>query len=183
MNETDLPTERTQTGQDPRFPQADVDQGRPSGDSLPSGEGTPSAVGVTRGASPGAGPATRVGPVRSRRTFEALRTSSRRGRAGPISVSFIEQPSCSRAEMAFAINRRVGNAVVRNRLRRRLKAIASERATRLPVGAYMVHTGPAGPGLTFEELRTAMSQALERATGSRRASSSARGHDHSPAAR
>ncbi len=69
--------------------------------------------------------------------------------------------------MAFAINRRVGNAVVRNRLRRRLKAIMGEQVTSLPVGAYLVHAGPEGPDQSFEQLRVAMSRAVERATGGR----------------
>lgn len=67
--------------------------------------------------------------------------------------------------MAYAINRRVGNAVVRNRLRRRMRAIMAEQASSLPVGAYVVSTGPGGPQLGFDELKVAMSQALERATG------------------
>jgi ribonuclease P protein component len=58
----------------------------------------------------------------------------------------------------------VGNAVVRNRLRRRLRAIVSEQAPNLPVGAYMVVSGPAGPSLRYDELKVAMSQAVERAT-------------------
>lgn len=120
-------------------------------------------------ATPTAGPAHGVGPIRSRKTFEALRKASDRGRFGPISVSFVEQPSWSRAQVAYAINRRVGNAVVRNRLRRRLRAIMGEQAAALPIGAYAVHTGPAGPGLTFEELKVAMSRAVQRATSHRSA--------------
>ena len=66
--------------------------------------------------------------------------------------------------MAYAINRRVGNAVARNRLRRRMRAIMAEQASSLPVGAYVVSTGPGGSKLGFDELKVAMSQALERAT-------------------
>jgi ribonuclease P protein component len=70
-------------------------------------------------------------------------------------------------EVGYAIGRRVGNAVVRNRLRRRLRAIVSEQAPNLPVGAYMVVVGPGGPGLRYDELKVAMSQAVERATRER----------------
>ncbi len=69
--------------------------------------------------------------------------------------------------MGYAIARRLGNAVVRNRLRRRLRAIVNELAPTLPVGAYMVVSGPGGPGLRYDELKVAMSQALERATRER----------------
>ena len=71
--------------------------------------------------------------------------------------------------MAYAITHRVGNAVARNRLRRRLRAIVSEQAPTLPVGAYVVSTGPGGPLLGFDELKVAMSQALEKATKRRAA--------------
>lgn len=153
MDETYVPTERAQEGEDPRLPQADVDEGRPGGDPVAPGEGTPSAVGVSSG----------VGPIRSRRTFDELRRSASRGRSGPVAVSFLAQGTWSRPEVAYAINRQVGSAVVRNRLRRRLRAIVSEQASSLPVGAYVVRTGPVGASMGFNELKVAMSQALERA--------------------
>jgi hypothetical protein len=40
----------------------------------------------------------------------------------------------------------------------------SERAATFPVGAYIVSTGPAGPMLDFDELKVAMSRAVEKAT-------------------
>ncbi len=79
-------------------------------------------------------------------------------------MSFLERSDWTGPEVAFAISRRVGNAVVRNRLRRRLRAIVSEQAASLPIGAYVISTGPGGPLLEFDELRVAMSQALEKAT-------------------
>jgi ribonuclease P protein component len=166
MNETYLPTERAQARQDARLPQADVEQSRPCRDSGAPGEGTPAPVGVTvaphetsaRGASAG------VGPVRSMRTFDELRRSSRRGRQGPVAVSFVEHSSWSRSQVAYAIGRRVGTAVVRNRLRRRMRAIMVEQASSRPIGAYVVRAGPECPQLSFDELKVVMSQAVERAT-------------------
>ncbi|MGO8870713.1 MAG: ribonuclease P protein component [Acidimicrobiales bacterium] len=105
-----------------------------------------------------------TGPIRSRITFEELRRTRARGRSGPISVSYLEQRSWSEPQVAYGISRRLGNAVVRNRLRRRLRAIMLEEAPSLPAGAYVVHVGPSGPTLEFDELKVAMSQALERAT-------------------
>jgi ribonuclease P protein component len=83
-----------------------------------------------------------------------------------LSVAYVEENAWSRPQIAFAISRQVGGAVVRNRLRRRLRAIVSGQATSLPPGAYVVRSGPGGPLLEFDELKVAMSQALEQATRS-----------------
>ena len=66
--------------------------------------------------------------------------------------------------MAYAVSRKVGTAVQRNLLRRRMRAIVADRATDLPAGAYLVRSGPEGPALEFRELKVAMSRAMEKAT-------------------
>jgi ribonuclease P protein component len=156
MHETYLSTQRTQTSEDPRVPQAHVDQGRPGGDPVAPGEGAPSPVGVTSGRGP-------LTPVRSRHTFEDLRRTRIRGRSGPLTVAFVPQITWSQCEVAFAINRKLGNAVTRNRLRRRLRSILTERVVDLPPGAYLVRTGPEAPHLAFDELKVAMNQSLDKA--------------------
>ena len=173
MDETDLSAQRAQTRQDPRVPQADVDQGRTGGDPVAPGEGTAPAVGVSTAVTV-VPPATGLGPIRSRRTFEALRRTPNRGRSGSLSVSFLEKNSCSEVELAFSISRKVGNAVVRNRLRRILKAIMGEQVHSLPSGAYVVHARPGAPEQTFGELRLALVRALGLATTDRSARSTAR---------
>jgi hypothetical protein len=45
-----------------------------------------------------------------------------------------------------------------------MRAILAERAGELPIGAYLVRSGPDGPSLDFNELKVVMSQALEKAT-------------------
>jgi ribonuclease P protein component len=66
--------------------------------------------------------------------------------------------------VAYAVNRKVGNAVKRNLLRRRMRAIVAEWAADLPTGAYLVRSGPEGPVLEFRELKVAMSRAMDKAT-------------------
>lgn len=61
---------------------------------------------------------------------------------------------------AFAVGRKVGGAVVRNRLRRRLRHVLAEQAATMRPGAYLVAAGPAAVGLSPEELRTTVSSAL-----------------------
>ena len=88
-----------------------------------------------------------------------------------MSVSFVDRPDWPRSEVAYAVGRKVGNAVERNLLRRRMRAIASDRARGLPVGAYLVRCGPETKALQFNELKVAMSQAFEQATNGDRPTS------------
>ena len=64
----------------------------------------------------------------------------------------------SPARVAFAIGRGVGSAVVRNRLRRRLRAVLADAG--LAPGAYLVSVGPDAVHLSSSELRAAVSAAL-----------------------
>ena len=65
--------------------------------------------------------------------------------------------------MAFAIGKRVGKAVVRNRLRRRLKEAFRLDATP-PAGAYLVRASPDAPGLDFRSLQQHLSCAVASVT-------------------
>lgn len=96
-------------------------------------------------------------PVRSRRAFDALSASRDRGRSGPLWVAYArihDGAERDRVEVAFAIGRSVGGAVVRNRLRRRLRVLMDERAAAgLPPGHYLIGVRPGASELTFDELR------------------------------
>jgi ribonuclease P protein component len=63
-------------------------------------------------------------------------------------------------QVGFAVGKRVGGAVQRNRLRRRLRAIATEVAADLTPGAYLIGTAPEAAALPFRELRTIVSDLL-----------------------
>ncbi len=66
--------------------------------------------------------------------------------------------------MAYAIGRRVGPAVVRNRVRRRLRHAAQDlaRSDRLPAGAYLVSVGPEAAGMSQAELADRLVEAVGR---------------------
>jgi ribonuclease P protein component len=80
-------------------------------------------------------------------------------------VRFVPETSWSEAQVAYALGKKLGGAVVRNRLRRQLRAIMSDLGPSLAAGAYLVSASPGASGLRFDELRIAMGRALESATG------------------
>ena len=93
------------------------------------------------------------------RRFEALRRTRHRARSGPLRVSWVPAgDGATSVRMAFAIGRRVGPAVVRNRLRRRLRAIVTELGP--PSGDYLVACDPEAASLSFSELKALVSTAL-----------------------
>ncbi|TMM18149.1 MAG: ribonuclease P protein component [Actinobacteria bacterium] len=103
--------------------------------------------------------------ITDRATFEALRRSSCRVRRGPITISFVRDEPGSTPRVGYAIGRRVGGAVHRNRLRRRLRAIAFELGPHLQPGAYLIAAAPAAAGLSYGELRTIVSESFETVAG------------------
>ena len=104
--------------------------------------------------------------IQDRATFESLRRSGRRARRGPVTVTYVPDVVSSEARVAYAVGRRVGGAVVRNRLRRRLRAAVAGMAALEP-GAYLVGADPGAVGLPYDDLRTTLSTAMTAAHGDR----------------
>jgi ribonuclease P protein component len=105
-------------------------------------------------------PVSLIWRVDRRETFEALRRGRRR-REGPITVSWVSGDPTEPPRVAYTIGRKVGSAVVRNRVRRRLRMLMREAAPTLRPGAYLIGVGPAAALLRHEELREILSKALK----------------------
>ena len=86
-------------------------------------------------------------------------------RRGPITVTWAPGNPSEPPKVGFAVGRRVGGAVQRNRLRRRLRAIATEVASELKPGAYLIGTAPEAAALPFRELRAIVCESLLAAPG------------------
>ncbi|MBI2709833.1 MAG: ribonuclease P protein component [Actinobacteria bacterium] len=88
---------------------------------------------------------SKVQRVRGRRAFDAFHQPQRRAAAGVVQVRWA--PGGLAPAVAYAISRRIGGAVTRNRVRRRLRAAFDEIADRspqlLPAGRYLVTVSPA----------------------------------------
>ncbi|CAN5648935.1 hypothetical protein BH20ACT1_BH20ACT1_04400 [soil metagenome] len=100
--------------------------------------------------------------VRDRATFTQLRRQGRRARSGPLTVTWLPGPRTQPPRVAYAIRRAVGPAVVRNRIRRRLRALVAEHAGELVPGAYLIGVSPAAANVSFATLRSSLQAASAR---------------------
>jgi ribonuclease P protein component len=88
--------------------------------------------------------------VRERSSFRRLSADGRRTRAGALWCTYVIDPTITPPQVAFAIGRACGPAVVRNRLRRRLRAQLA--ATPPPPGLYLIGARPDAARQSFDEL-------------------------------
>lgn len=147
MGEAHLPTEQSPSGQEARVPSSDEHSRRSGNPEGPSGQGPPQAVGL-------------IDSLRGRGDFQRLRAEGRRWSSGPVWCIYRPADDPSSPRVAFAIGRTVGNAVVRNRVRRRLREIL--RVSSLPAGDFLFGVAPAGAGIAFDQLRNHVVAVLAR---------------------
>lgn len=148
MGEAPVSTEQPQTRQAPRVPAPDVDPGGASHSVGAPPQGPPAPVRL-------------ILPIRDRATFIALRRSRRRVRRGSLTVSWVPGEEAAPARIAYAIGRKSGTAVVRNRVRRRLRAAARECRGHLGPGAYLVGASADAVALPYQELKSCLTQAVD----------------------
>jgi ribonuclease P protein component len=106
--------------------------------------------------------------IRDRATFESLRRSRWRAHRGAVRITYVPEPGPSRARVSYAVGRRVGHAVTRNRIRRRLRPIMA--ALPLAPGAYLVAAGPEVLGADSLTLRRDVAAAVAAAVDAARSS-------------
>jgi ribonuclease P protein component len=80
-----------------------------------------------------------------------------------LSLVFLGDDSHGPPRVAYAMTKRVGGAVARNRLRRRLRAQLAELASsgRVPTGALLISVGPDAAHRTPQELRNDVVRLLD----------------------
>jgi ribonuclease P protein component len=156
--EAHLPTEQPAPGQAARLPAPHGHEGRPRRAAQPAAQGPSAPLGL-------------IWRVRDRRTFLALRRSGRRARADAVTVIHLADPAACPPRVAFAVPRKVGPAVVRNRIRRCVRARLVERSRDpergLPPGAYLVSVGAAGAGLEGRAVADLVERCLDHLAQSR----------------
>ena len=100
-----------------------------------------------------------IDSIRDRDVFVRLGRDGVRFRRGPLWCTYLADPALGRAHVGFAIGRPVGGAVVRNRLRRRLRMIVREYP--LVPGWWLIGARPNSTELTFERLQRTMCELAE----------------------
>jgi ribonuclease P protein component len=100
----------------------------------------------------------------------AIRGGRRAGRGTVVVHLLIEEPAqATTARAGFVVSKAVGNAVVRNRVRRRLRHLVRPLLADLPGGALVVIRAlPASAGATFATLADDLEAALAAARRPRR---------------
>jgi ribonuclease P protein component len=147
MGEANLSAQEAQANADARVPGPDVDAGWSSGAQSAAAEGPSQAERL-------------IWRIRDRATFDAL-ASGRRRRRGPISMTFLPGDPTIPPRVAYAVGKRVGPAVVRNRVRRRMRAATrAHRDALAPGGVYLFGAAPAAATAAYAEIDTAMAQLL-----------------------
>ena len=79
-------------------------------------------------------------------------------------MSFLPGDGVGPPQVAYAISRKVGNAVRRNRIRRQLRAIAHELAPTLRPGMYLIGVAPSSEPVSFARLRSIAGHAMDQAS-------------------
>lgn len=83
-----------------------------------------------------------------------------------MSVRYVPVAGEDRCFVAYAIGKRTGSAVVRNRIRRRLRPLVGELAASgaLPAGAFLISAATPAATAPSGQVREHLGRAVERAT-------------------
>jgi ribonuclease P protein component len=112
--------------------------------------------------------------IRARSDFSRLAAEGQRARAGVLWCTYLLDPpgttpalAPTRPRVAFAFGRTLGPAVVRNRLRRQLRAMlqVESSAAALPPGMYLFGARPGAESRSFTELQFDLAQLIRRLHG------------------
>jgi len=124
-NEADIPAEQPAPVEEARVPRPDVDEGRPRCPEVAPGQGSPPPVSL-------------IGPITRRQEFARLSREGRRRRQGCLWVAAVASSEAGGVRVAFALPRKAGTAVERNRVRRRLRAAITPLEQQIPPGWYLI---------------------------------------------
>ncbi len=110
-----------------------------------------------------------ISGISDRATISRLFADGRTERSRDLRIRYLDTEASAQAQVAFSISRKVGNAVVRNRTRRRLRSalieILGERATHIEAAMIIVY--PSAVDRRYSELRDQLVEIMEKIEKSR----------------
>lgn len=98
----------------------------------------------------------RIGRISQKSDFQRLAENGKRSRSANFVVVFVEDETMSMPAVAFSIPKKLGKAVVRNRIRRRLRAVVSELVDQVPLGLYLIQARNGSAEVGVQQLRTTL---------------------------
>ena len=102
--------------------------------------------------------------LRTPTEFRRVRETAARGWPSPLLVLYVAPNDLDRPRVGITVSRRVGKAVVRNRVRRRLREAMRARLARLARAVdLLIVARPASAAATWLDLNAALDHVLERA--------------------
>jgi len=143
-NEAHLATQSSQARQDPRVPRPHGHAGRPQGSGPQASQGPQTAHRLTS--------------LKTDAAFRRLRRG-RSGRAGTLSVRWLPARH-GEVRVGIVVSKKVGKAVVRNRVRRRIREIL--RRMHLPAADLMVIARPEAATADYATLARDLLRALDK---------------------
>ena len=161
-HETDLSAERTQAGEEAWLPQPHVDPCGPHDPEAPSRQGPQAPLGV--------GPLQRRNRLSRSRDFDAVYRQGRSASTRFLTLYWFQRDeTVGEPRLGFAVPKAVGNAPVRNRIKRQLREIVRGRLERIPAAndyVVVVRQGlpEAAEANGFDWLESRVDELLEKAS-------------------
>lgn len=100
--------------------------------------------------------------IHERTIFARMRVEGKRVRSGSLWCSVILDPSLPAPKVAYAIGKRSGSAVARNRIRRRLRPLMVANSSQLPRGYFLVGADAEAATKSATDLNSEVAQLVKR---------------------
>ena len=156
LREAHLPTEQSSSCEEARLPSPYEHPSRQRRVEVPPRQGSPPSFGL-------------IWRIRERSAFTRIASQGRRARAGVLWCTYVLDPpgTVTPPRVAYALGRALGPAVVRNRVRRRLRAMLQQAScdAGLPPGIYLFGAQPAAATRSYVELQFDLNLILSRIRG------------------